>query len=381
MRGFRALVVVPMLGAGAVGGLIGISRTRAGGFTPAEIALVETFADQAVIAIENARLFEELEQRNARPDRGAGAADGHRRDPARDRLSPTDLQPVLDSDRRERGAPLRGAVRRHLRCDGRRIALVGRDGPMAPAAAASRWTALVRGTHRRGRAALERRTIHVRRPADRPSTTFPTGSATATARRPPDDARRAAAPRGRGRSASISRRVAPRSRPFTRAADRAAGDVRRPGGHRHRERPPVRGAGGAQRRAHEALEQQTATGEILRSSAARRPICSRCSTRWSRERAARLCGAEGAIICRFDGEHAPARSQHGAPPGVPRRSGEQPRSGRTRRAVRASRTRAADRPHPRRAGRSASGTRSRGSSAAAGIRYRAWPSRCCARAS
>ncbi len=65
MRGFRSLVVVPMLGAGAVGGLIGISRTQAGGFTPAELSLAQTFADQAMIAIENARLLGELQARNA----------------------------------------------------------------------------------------------------------------------------------------------------------------------------------------------------------------------------------------------------------------------------------------------------------------------------
>ena len=48
------------------------------------------------------------------------------------------------------------------------------------------------------------------------------------------------------------------------AADRAARDLRRPGGHRHRERPPVQEVQARNRELTETLEQQTATGEILR---------------------------------------------------------------------------------------------------------------------
>ncbi len=50
-------------------GAIGVSRTRSGGFTDKELAMLQTFADQAVIAIQNARLFNEtkeaLEQQTA----------------------------------------------------------------------------------------------------------------------------------------------------------------------------------------------------------------------------------------------------------------------------------------------------------------------------
>src|SRR5262249_23133343 len=46
-----------------VGALL-ISRNQVQPFTPAQIALVETFGDQAVIAIENARLVQELQDRN-----------------------------------------------------------------------------------------------------------------------------------------------------------------------------------------------------------------------------------------------------------------------------------------------------------------------------
>src|SRR5262249_23133314 len=64
IRGFRSWVVVPMLRDDVTIGSIGVTRREAGGFTADEIALLQTFADQAVIAIENVRLFKELEARN-----------------------------------------------------------------------------------------------------------------------------------------------------------------------------------------------------------------------------------------------------------------------------------------------------------------------------
>src|SRR5207248_2436728 len=61
-RGFRAVVAVPLLRAGVASGALTATRTEP--FQPEEIALLETFADQAVIAIENARLFSELAEKS-----------------------------------------------------------------------------------------------------------------------------------------------------------------------------------------------------------------------------------------------------------------------------------------------------------------------------
>ena len=58
--GWRSVLSVPMVGKGRPIGAITVTRMEPGLFSDTEIALLQTFADQAVIAIENVRLFTEL---------------------------------------------------------------------------------------------------------------------------------------------------------------------------------------------------------------------------------------------------------------------------------------------------------------------------------
>src|SRR5438105_11087330 len=62
--GYRTFMAVPIFRAGVPIGVVGCARRRVEPFTATQIELLNTFAEQAAIALENVRLFEELRTRN-----------------------------------------------------------------------------------------------------------------------------------------------------------------------------------------------------------------------------------------------------------------------------------------------------------------------------
>src|SRR5262249_51128885 len=61
--GYRAVLVVPLLRPGEVVGALVVRRKQPGEFPKSTVELLETFADQSVLAIQNARLFREIEEK------------------------------------------------------------------------------------------------------------------------------------------------------------------------------------------------------------------------------------------------------------------------------------------------------------------------------
>jgi len=146
--GFRGGLFVPMLREGAPIGVVAVTRAEPGPFSDSEIELLKTFADQAVIAIENVRLFNEtteaLERQTATADVLGIIA-----------KSPTALQPVLDAIATSAARLCRAYDSTLLRLDGDTLRLVAHHGPIPSAAVLP-----VRGTVG-GRCVLERAAVHV----------------------------------------------------------------------------------------------------------------------------------------------------------------------------------------------------------------------------
>ena len=152
--GHRTVLVVPLLRAGEAIGAIAVRRAEVRPFNDKQIALLQTFADQAVIAIENARLFNEtkeaLEQQTATSEILRVISS-----------SPTDIQPVLDGVA-ESAARLCAAFDAAIfRRESDRLRLVAHHGPIPPGGPIGEFTLpLGRGTGP-GRSVVDGRTIHM----------------------------------------------------------------------------------------------------------------------------------------------------------------------------------------------------------------------------
>jgi GAF domain len=102
--GYRTVLNVPLMRDRVALGSISLRRTEVKAFTERQIALLQTFADQAVIAIENVRLFTELQENNrALTEAHAQVTDALDQQTATSEIlrvisqSPTDVQPVFDT--------------------------------------------------------------------------------------------------------------------------------------------------------------------------------------------------------------------------------------------------------------------------------------------
>src|SRR5262245_23567595 len=150
--GFRATLAVPLIRADEAIGVIAIRRTEARPFSDKQITLLETFANQAVIAIENTRLFEAVQARTRQVTEALEYQTATSHVLGIISRSPTNAKPVFDAIAQSAARLCEAIDVMVLRVDGDLLRLVGHHGPL-PA-----------GNVRLHRGTLSARTVLERRP-------------------------------------------------------------------------------------------------------------------------------------------------------------------------------------------------------------------------
>ena len=313
-RGFRALLSVPLIKDGLAIGAIVLLKTEARLFTDQQIALLRTFADQAVIAIENVCLFKELEVRNRDLTESLEQQTATAEILRVISTSPTKLQPVLDeivkSAARFCGAPDASI----LRLDGGHLRAEAHHGPVS--LPRGFLLPLVRGTVG-GRSVLERQAVSV---TDLQGETdeYPEGSALASQNRQRATLSvpllREGVPIGvillrRAEAVPFTDKQIALSKIFADQAVIAIENVRLFSELQEKNEALTQ----AHAQVTESLEQQTATSEILRvissSPTDVQPVFDALA-----ESAARLCAAFDSAIWRREGDRLLLAAHHGAIP-------------------------------------------------------------------
>ena len=307
--GVRTHLGTPLLRQGVPIGVIVIRRTEVRPFTETQIKLLETFADQAVIAIENARLFTELQEKNsALTQAHAQVSESLEQQTATAEIlrviasSPTDVQPVFDTIA---GNALRlcdatwSAV---VRFDGELLHLVAFHNLSDPIGIEALRKAFPRAPSRGGvtdRAVLTQSIVHVPDVREDPEYRFQELAQAAGFRSHVSvPMLREGQPLGAITLAgalpgAFSQRQVDLLQTFANQAVIAIENVR------------------LFTETKEALEQQTATAEILRVIASSptdlQPVMDAVA-----ENAARVCGATDSSIFRLEGEHLRLVAQPGS---------------------------------------------------------------------
>jgi GAF domain-containing protein len=182
VTGSRTVVATPLLRGSVPIGCITIRRTEVRPFTESQIKLLETFADQAVMAIENARLFRELGDKSTKLESSnAELREALEQQTATSEIlgviasSPTDIQPVLDVVAKNAARLCNAVDVLIFRVEGDSLRMAAHYGEI-PIPTIGETLTLDRNTVC-ARAVVDRQTLHIRDVAEIPESELPAGPA------------------------------------------------------------------------------------------------------------------------------------------------------------------------------------------------------------